>query len=110
MTTTDRPPIADEATEPDRRQLFAEVAEHGISGFVGDDSDLDSDTRLDLAIDALAYVVQELCAQFSDETLRSMLVLGQLVGGLFGTGTTAEGDMLTLYKRGQELRARIEPA
>jgi hypothetical protein len=103
--------MSDDAMTPqERRDALTLVALDGISGIVGADGE--GPSRDDVVDHVLMAICGELAAvsmQLEQETAPAVRVMGQWLGGMLGTGTTADDETtLAMYVRGAELRQHVK--
>ncbi len=93
--------------EEARRSVIELVALDGLT-VVADKTDDERVEFLDYVLRAICIELAETSLTHEQETAPAVKVLGQLVGGLFGAGSTATDETLVgCYKAGANLREHI---
>lgn len=92
--------------------VIEETAEVGLQWCLGPDFasrpySFDPDGEYREALGFISSTLQALATKL-EEVLSANMALGQMVGGLFGTGTTATDEtLLGLHAAGQRMRAAV---
>ena len=101
----EQPTTPDEMPAALRRDMLGLVAVDGIDGMPFEYGD---ESTVSVVLRAICTELAALSIKFEDETQPALQVLGAMVGGLFGAGTTSEDEtMVGLYSAGVRLRERI---